>query len=209
MCADDDRMTHHPALDALRPPEGVTPGPWRWTGHDTGSIELSSGAALRPTVLAAMRSRPCIVETVEGVVLAVGACGGCRAAYADPEGMTPPRCEKDENLGTVWLRDDGVLRPANHWAKREQSYRSHVAAVAHPDATHIANMDPTTTKVLLKVVELALTALDELTEDECPRLLPDDEPDDCLCAHHWALERKAEALALLDSITAPRQGGRP
>lgn len=195
-------MTPHPAIDALRPPEGVTPGPWRWTGYDTGSIELSSGAAIRPTVLAAMRAQPCIVETVSGdVVLAAGACNECRACFENPDAVPSPRCEWDENLGTVWLRGDGVLRPANHWAKRQQSHRPDVAAVAHPDATHIARMDPATTNALLDTVERLLGALDELAEDECPRLLPDDEPGDCLCAHHWALKRKAEALALLDTIT--------
>lgn len=123
-------MTPHPAIDALRPPEGVTPGPWLASESSAGWVVM-------------------------------------RAPLND---NFPRRCY------AAFLAADG-------------------------DATHIARMDPDTTKALLRVVELLLNALDELAEDECLRFLPDDEPGDCLCAHHWALKRKAEALALLDTIT--------
>lgn len=126
--------------------DAATAGPWRWAGHDDGSIFLVSERSGRPVVLSAMRTRPCVVQTVNGeAVLTHDSCNECRdrmAAYlagdSDPwDGVTA--CRRSENLNTLWVRSDGHLEPVNAYSTREQPYRSDIAHVDHPDAELLAH----------------------------------------------------------------------
>lgn len=117
----------------------ATAGPWGWRGHDDGQVELCTLHSGYLRVIAAQRSEPCVVELADGsMALTIEACVRCIRAFAEPEVEHLDRCERPENLGTVWLWDKGFISPANKWAVREQPYRSDVASVDHPDARFIA-----------------------------------------------------------------------
>lgn len=131
--------------------EAATPGPWRWSGHDDGSIELTTVHRGRQRIVTSVRSKPCVVELAdESIALTRDACTDCRAeATKTQDPFVDYRCPLRANLDTIWLRDDGIIRPANVWAVREQHYRSNVASVDHPDARYLAAIDPQTVLALL------------------------------------------------------------
>lgn len=119
--------------------DNATPGPWGWRGHDTGQIECVTLHSGQLRIIGALRSDPCIVTLDdESLALAYLPCDSCRKVYTEGDLFEGHRCEKPENLGTVWLWDKGFVSPANQWAVREQPYRSDVKAVEHPDAEFIA-----------------------------------------------------------------------
>ncbi len=146
-----------PDIDAIaeRAAE-ATPGPWGWRGYIDGSIELRSLYGLGDRVVSTIRAAPCVVETISGsITLTAEACEPCKAEMKktlDP--FVDYRCPKLENLDTVWLQGDGVIRPANEWAVREVPYRGDVESVEHPDARFIAGARSDVPALLAYIDEL-------------------------------------------------------
>jgi hypothetical protein len=118
----------------------ATREPWGWRGYDDGSIELRALHSGGLRIITTIRSESCVAETDDGaLVLLRGACASCRRGYVAADIDEMQRCEKPENLNTVWAwSEQGFIKPLNEWAVREQPYRADVAEVTHPDARFVA-----------------------------------------------------------------------
>ena len=179
--------------------DAATPGPWAWRGDADGSIELRGDGPFGQfdgRVVSALRSQPCIVALDdESVALAYDACEACTAAWkrVGRAGTSDPlldlRCDKDENLGTVYLRGEVGIEPANKWAKRRYAHRPDIAEVDHPDARLIAEARTALPALLDEVDALRAAASELLT---AAFLLRDDPTDEMWaerfrsCAAHMA-----------------------
>jgi hypothetical protein len=150
--------------------EAATPGPWRWTGRTDGAVELATVDRGRQYVLATQRPQPCAVYA-DGAMYEVDpehTCGACAAEMRktlDPWIDADP-CEHPENLHTLWVQDDGCIRPINEFAVREVPHRSDVDRVDHPDAAYLAAVDPTTVLALLDRIAELEADLDRIIEGE-------------------------------------------
>lgn len=116
-------------------------GPWAWRGYTDGSIELRTLHSGQRRIISTQRQDPCIgyVEHI-GVFLHDDPCGTCKTWYQDGLHDDRPRCEKPENLDTVWVwHEAGCIKPINDFAVPEVHYRSDVARVDQPDADAIAH----------------------------------------------------------------------
>lgn len=151
--------------------EAATPGPWAWRGNDDGLVELRGHGPfgrLDGRIISTLPSKPCVVELDdEEVRLTSEACDACKAKWADmlATGTTDVwedySCPKPENLGTVWLKGEHFIEPANRWAKRERTYRSDVADVDHPDARLIAAARDALPRLLDEVERLSRALTDQ------------------------------------------------
>lgn len=144
--------------------QAATPGPWGWRGHDTGSVELRTLHSGGLRIISTARQQPCTVWVeAAGYFLMDEACAPCRGAYANRE-VDSGRCEKPENLDTVWVWDpSGFIKPINEWTEREQPYRSDVARTTHPDAEFIAHAREDVA-VLLAEIDRLTALLGDRTE---------------------------------------------
>lgn len=139
----DEQLALLRGLDEL-----ATPGPWGWRGQDDGLVELRGHGPFGDfdgRIVSTHRADPCIVTLVdESLALAYDACEPCAKALDEvvltgsSDLFENHRCAKPENLGTIWLRGEAGIEPANRWAVRERHYRNDVAYVDHADALFIA-----------------------------------------------------------------------
>jgi len=147
-------------LDAIKARcDAATRGPWGWRGHSDGAIELRTLHSGGLRIVSGMNARPCWVESNDSeMILTSDACGACRRNYAKymaGEDLDDhEKCEHPENLGTIWMWDNGFVSPANKWARNEQTYRTDVARVEHPDAEFLAHAREDVPALLAEVERL-------------------------------------------------------
>ncbi|MFI2667889.1 hypothetical protein [Micromonospora carbonacea] len=207
-------------LDAIRAREqAATPGPWGWRGHISQSVELRALHSGGMRIISTTRPEPCIGYTAdEELVLLDNACKAC-TAYLTGGGLgrgEDPKCEKPENLDTVWTwHPGGFIRPINDWAKAEvlqwseHMYRDDVKDTTHPDAEFIAAARQDIPALLAEVdrhraridaTHDALSRLDGVDEDSTATLESTVE----YLASRWQAmcDAEAEAAAEVDRLRA-------
>lgn len=157
--------------------EAATPGPWRWQGNvDTGEPYLASRApGMGASVLA--------IGTEDRST--TGRAAADVRSYAADSGLDPEqevqdwatdRYDQPIKEPRLWFYTDHMavtarervmfeVAPTATHREDPRVYRADIVGIHHPDAEHIAGMDPQTTLALLDAYADARREVDRLREE--------------------------------------------